>query len=167
LETNITNVSLPEYGQGNEVSVYGDTYSYGILLLQLFTGKRPTDDEFQQDLNLHRQVEIALRDKASNMVDLSSLGEGAEITSASVSATEMRTACITSVLHIGILCSKELPTDRMQIGDAMRGLLAIRDMHVSHTPTEGRRIHINARCVRIVSIFPDFVVTDQIKMVQI
>ncbi|XP_071679626.1 receptor kinase-like protein Xa21 [Lolium perenne] len=132
--------AAPEYGQGNEVSVYGDTYSYGILLLQLFTGKRPTDDEFQQDLNLHRQVEIALRDKATNTVDLSSLGEGAEITSTSVSAIEMRTACITSVLRIGILCSKELPTDRMQIGDAMRGLLAIRDKYRTRLLREGESI---------------------------
>ncbi|KAM0925011.1 hypothetical protein ACQ4PT_004496 [Festuca glaucescens] len=130
-----TGYAAPEYGQGNEVSVYGDTYSYGILLLELFTGKRPTDGELLQDLNLHRYVEIALRDKATNIVDmclLSSLGKGTEIASAAESAAEMRTACITSVLHIGILCSKEIPTDRMQIGDATRELLAIRDKYRTH-----------------------------------
>jgi serine/threonine protein kinase len=132
--------SLPEYGQGNEVSVYGDTYSYGILLLELFTGKRPTDGEFLQDLNLHRYVEIAMKDKSTNMVDLcllSSLGEGTEITE---SAKEMRTACITSVLQIGILCSKELPTDRMQIGDATRELLRIRDKYRTRLLSEGESI---------------------------
>jgi serine/threonine protein kinase len=134
---------LLEYGQGNEVSVYGDIYSFGILLLELFTGKRPTDGEFLQDLNLHRYVEIALRNQASNMVDLclpSSLGEGTEITSASERVTVMRTACITSVLHIGILCSKEIPTDRMQIGDATRELLAIRDKYGTPLLREGESI---------------------------
>ncbi|XBI62934.1 hypothetical protein VPH35_043446 [Triticum aestivum] len=125
--------AAPEYGQGNEASVYGDTYSYGILLLELLTGKRPTDGEFLQDLNLHSYVEIALRDQATNLVDLcllSSLEEG----------TKMRAACINSVLHIGILCSKELPTDRMQIGDATRELLAIRDKYRMHLLSKGGSI---------------------------
>ncbi|KAK1610961.1 hypothetical protein QYE76_034634 [Lolium multiflorum] len=135
--------AAPEYGQGNEVSVNGDTYSYGILLLELFTGKRPTDSEFLQDLNLHRFVEIALRDQVTNMMDLcllSSLGEGTEITPAAESASEMRTACITSVLHIGILCSKELPTERMQIADATRELLGIKDKYRTHLLSEGESI---------------------------
>ncbi|KAM0923187.1 hypothetical protein ACQ4PT_005740 [Festuca glaucescens] len=132
--------AAPEYGQGNEASVYGDTYSYGILLLELFTGKRPTDDEFQQDLNLHRYVDRALRDQGTNRVDLNSLVERTKIASASESATEMRTACITSVLNIGILCSKELPTDRMHIGDATRELLGIRDKYRTHLLSEGESI---------------------------
>ena len=102
-------------------------------MLELFTGKRPTDGEFLQDLNLHSYVEIALRDQTTNLVDLcllSSLEEG----------TKMRAACINLVLHIGILCSKELPTDRMQIGDATRELLAIRDKYRMHLLSKGGSI---------------------------
>lgn len=39
----------PEHGMGGKVSVQSDVYSYGILMLELFIGKRPTDDMFKDD----------------------------------------------------------------------------------------------------------------------
>uniref|UniRef100_A0A6N2KNP5 Protein kinase domain-containing protein n=1 Tax=Salix viminalis TaxID=40686 RepID=A0A6N2KNP5_SALVM len=49
--------AAPEYGVGSDVSTYGDVYSFGILLLEMFTGKRPTDDMFKDGLNLHNYAE--------------------------------------------------------------------------------------------------------------
>jgi serine/threonine protein kinase len=39
---------------GSEVLARGDVYSHGILLLELFTGKRPSDDMFKEGLDLHK-----------------------------------------------------------------------------------------------------------------
>ena len=61
--------AIAEYGMGNEVSTFGDIYSYGILLLEMFTGKRPTDNIFKDDLNLHDFVRGALPEQVINIVD--------------------------------------------------------------------------------------------------
>ncbi|KAM7473913.1 hypothetical protein LguiB_021156 [Lonicera macranthoides] len=56
--------AAPEYGMGGVASKYGDVYSYGVLLLEMFTGRRPTDDMFKDGLNLHNYIKAALQEQA-------------------------------------------------------------------------------------------------------
>ncbi|GAY57262.1 hypothetical protein CUMW_178090 [Citrus unshiu] len=58
-----------EYGLGSGVSTNGDVYSYGILLLEMVTTKKPTDVMFEGDLNLHRFTRMALPDHVMDIVD--------------------------------------------------------------------------------------------------
>ncbi|CAL5366236.1 unnamed protein product [Camellia sinensis] len=61
--------TAPEYGMGSEISTYGDIYSFGILVLEMFTGKRPTDEIFKDGLSLHSFVKEALPGSASEISD--------------------------------------------------------------------------------------------------
>ena len=45
---------------GGEASTKGDVYSYGVFLLEMFLGKRPTDEMFKDNLNLNNFVKMAL-----------------------------------------------------------------------------------------------------------
>ncbi|TVU32318.1 hypothetical protein EJB05_24043, partial [Eragrostis curvula] len=126
--------AAPEYGLGNGVSLHGDIYSFGVLLLEIFTGKRPTDSSFVDGLNLHGYVQLALQDQqVASVVDQRLLPvqdqESEGRTSSSSSTTEMILTCITSVLQIGIMCSKEVPTDRLLIGEALRELHGVKDKY--------------------------------------
>ncbi|RWR78759.1 putative LRR receptor-like serine/threonine-protein kinase [Cinnamomum micranthum f. kanehirae] len=61
-------ICSPEYGLGGQISTRGDVYSYGILLLEKFTGRRPTDDLFKDGLNLHEFAKMALSTQLGEIV---------------------------------------------------------------------------------------------------
>ncbi|XP_042481115.1 probable LRR receptor-like serine/threonine-protein kinase At3g47570 [Macadamia integrifolia] len=120
----------PEYGAGAHVSSHGDVYSYGILLLDIFTGMRPTHEMFKDNFNLHCWAEMALHDGVMAVVDSSLLPieEDKEESSTIVTniigsrrciKNEMQ-ECLNSVIRIGVACSVESPWDRMDMNDVVK-----------------------------------------------
>ncbi|KAL7169693.1 hypothetical protein ACSBR2_034678 [Camellia fascicularis] len=140
--------TAPEYGMGRRVSILGDVYSYGILLLELFTGKRPTDDMFIDGLNLHRLAKIALPESVMEIIDqklISVVGE--EETSKANSKTQMERKkfmeCLILILRVGVECSEESPRERITIVDATKKLHLIKEMLL------GRRISTYVQIAQI------------------
>ncbi|ONK72923.1 uncharacterized protein A4U43_C04F24960 [Asparagus officinalis] len=50
----------PEYGYGSNPSTKGDVYSFGVIILEAVTLKRPTDEMFNAGLDLHKWVKSHL-----------------------------------------------------------------------------------------------------------
>ncbi|XP_059638741.1 probable LRR receptor-like serine/threonine-protein kinase At3g47570 [Cornus florida] len=59
----------PEYGSEGRVSIKSDIYSYGIMLLETFTGKNPRNEIFGEELNLRQWVSASLPHKLSEIID--------------------------------------------------------------------------------------------------
>ncbi|OEL37252.1 putative LRR receptor-like serine/threonine-protein kinase [Dichanthelium oligosanthes] len=57
-----------EYARGGHASTYGDVYCFGIVLLEMLTGKRPTDHLFVNELNIVRFVERSFPDKILDLI---------------------------------------------------------------------------------------------------
>ncbi|VAI11050.1 unnamed protein product [Triticum turgidum subsp. durum] len=120
--------AAPEYGAGNPVSKHGDVYSYGILVLETATGKRPTDSKFRQGLSLREYVELGLCDSMMEVVDMRlSLDLEYGLQTVNASAYKRTIDCLVSLLKLGISCSQELPSSRMPTGDIVKELHAMKE----------------------------------------
>ncbi|KAE8718014.1 putative LRR receptor-like serine/threonine-protein kinase [Hibiscus syriacus] len=123
----------PEYGMGNELSTKGDVYSYGILLLEIFTGKRPTDEMFKEGLNLHNFVSKTFPDRIIEIIDPILLQESmsgrtiADITLNENSLGNNSLQCLILILEIGLTCSAESSSERMGMNDVVTKLCSVRD----------------------------------------
>ncbi|XP_052876741.1 probable LRR receptor-like serine/threonine-protein kinase At3g47570 [Gossypium arboreum] len=123
-----------EYGMGSELSTNGDVYSYGILLLEMLTGKRPTNERFKEGLSLRNFVKAALPDRVVEIIDPILLqesvrgGTAADITlNENNLGNDIHLQCLNSIFEIGLTCSTESPSERMDMSNVITKLCSIRD----------------------------------------
>lgn len=112
---------------GFEVSTNGDMYSFGILVLEILTGIRPTDEIFENGQNLHNLVDNSLPNNVFQILDSSVVGnEEATIEQNSQTLIPTIEKCLFSLFKIGLACSVESPKERMNMVDVTRELNKIR-----------------------------------------
>ncbi|KAI7995394.1 putative LRR receptor-like serine/threonine-protein kinase [Camellia lanceoleosa] len=122
----------PEYGMGVEVSMQGDMYSYGVLLLEMFTGKRPTNNMFTGNVNLHSYVQMCLPEQVMQIIDPQIIWEMEKEPSRSMQSSTTNIskleACLVPIFRIGVSCSAKMPNERMSVKDVLQELHKIRNV---------------------------------------
>ncbi|XP_045813762.1 probable LRR receptor-like serine/threonine-protein kinase At3g47570 [Trifolium pratense] len=119
----------PEYGMGSEVSTCGDMYSFGILILEMLTGRRPTDETLEDGQNLHNFLRISFPDNLIKILDphIVSRDAGVSIQDGNSENLIPRIEqCLVSLFKIGLVCSMESPKERMNIVEVNRELIIIK-----------------------------------------
>ncbi|XP_073155656.1 uncharacterized protein [Henckelia pumila] len=95
----------PEYGSEGLVSVKCDVYSYGIMLMEVFTGMKPNDIKFTGDLSLRKWVNDCVPDAIVQVID-------SELLNSEEEYLHEKVECLVSIMEIALKCCMENPSER-------------------------------------------------------
>ncbi|MBA0624936.1 hypothetical protein Godav_010204, partial [Gossypium davidsonii] len=110
----------PEFGSTGIVSIKCDVYSYGIILIETFTKKKPTDNLFAEEVTIrHWRMEYSLPKGAIEIADADLLRKEDEY-------FVVKANCMSAIMELALNCSAELPEERKDMKDAVVELKKIK-----------------------------------------
>ncbi|KAL6206725.1 hypothetical protein ACLB2K_023972 [Fragaria x ananassa] len=96
----------------------GDVYNFGIVLMETFTGKKPTDEMFVAEMSLKQWV--------ANLALLDVVDAKLQVTEADDHDFVNKCECLSSVMRLALACSAESPEERVNMQDALATLNKIK-----------------------------------------
>jgi len=107
---------------GGRVTTKGDVYSYGIVLLEMLTRKKPNHNMFVEGLSLQKWVGSNFPNQVGEVVDRSLLRR----TSTSIEEVK-ELNCLRQLVSVGLFCTKESPEGRPSMINIVHALQSIKD----------------------------------------
>lgn len=106
-----------EYGLEGRVSTKCDVYSYGVMLLETFTRRKP--NEFEGDLSLKQWVSYSLPTAIMDVVD-------ANLVTATGNRLQKELDVVSSIMKVALDCCAESPARRTNMKDVVGMLKKIK-----------------------------------------
>nr|QAS62427.1 leucine-rich repeat receptor-like serine/threonine-protein kinase [Sedum alfredii] len=100
----------PEYGMGKRASTQGDVFSFGVLLLEIIVGRRPTEVLVDQSSSLHEWV----KSRFPNMLDpiISHALTRYVPPTATTESDQTWRDVVAEIVELGVLCTQSNPCTR-------------------------------------------------------
>ena len=110
-----------------KVSTKGDVFSFGVMLLEMFTGKRPTDDMFGEERSLKEWVREALEQNATTQIVAPAL---LPMEDKHFSA---KVQCLSSIFELAMKCLAVSADERINMIEALSALHKIYEAFAAGT----------------------------------
>ncbi|CAI9757248.1 unnamed protein product [Fraxinus pennsylvanica] len=119
----------PEYGSTGLISAMADVYSYGIMLMETFIKKKPTDDIFIEELTMRKWVFEFYPDSVMQIIDVD-LVDGVD---ANIKAKE---CCLRSIMGLALECTTDMAEERLDMKNVLLRLKKIKIEYLSNITGE-------------------------------
>ncbi|CAI9116574.1 OLC1v1017760C2 [Oldenlandia corymbosa var. corymbosa] len=109
----------PEYALDGLVSTRCDVYSFGIMMMEVFTGKSPSDEMFGANLSLRSWVHESMPDRLANVIDVDLLSTFNDHCPEILSS-------IVSIMDVAQTCTNNFPRERSNVEEVLARLNKIK-----------------------------------------
>ncbi|CAI0628169.1 unnamed protein product [Linum tenue] len=116
----IDSITKTQYGGEGIVSVKSDVYSFGILLMEVFTRRKPTEESFDERMDMKQWVTTFMPERVTDIADANLLADDSRVN------FRAKVNCISSIMKLALACCAYTPEDRMNITDVLSHLKKIK-----------------------------------------